>query len=55
MGRETEASRSGRARRFPPVSSIIAGTTDVNNGFAHWTAANDRRAVNPLRLSAWNL
>lgn len=23
---------------FPPLSSIIAGTTDPNNGFAHWTA-----------------
>jgi hypothetical protein len=23
---------------FPPISSIISGTTDPNNGFAHWTA-----------------
>ena len=23
---------------FPPISSIIAGTTDPNDGFAHWTA-----------------
>jgi hypothetical protein len=30
-----EAAALGAFRRF---SSIIAGTTDVNNGFAHWTA-----------------